>query len=221
MERPTRWGKRKVQRGLLILLLLVVGVFAVHLIFHSTRVDPVSESDSGPVFSARPLSNIQLLDHHGQPFGAERFKGFWSMVFVGYTLCPDICPTSLGMMAEAFHQMEQGRSVSGKMNGIFVSVDPKRDTPEKLKEYVQYFHPSFIGVTGTQPQIDHFAQQVGAIYAIHDPEDPNAPETYEVIHSASIYFIDPQGRLVDVILEPRSPMELIEKMVQWQKGAGL
>ncbi|MBF0435071.1 MAG: SCO family protein [Magnetococcales bacterium] len=174
----------------------------------------------GPIIPARDISSFHLTDHLGQPFGLERLKGAWSMIFIGYTMCPDVCPMSLGYMSESLEKMEKEPQGLQGFRGIFVSVDVKRDTPDKLKDYVGYFHPSFVGLTGTKDEIDNFIRQLGAAYIIHSPQDPKDPETYHVTHSSSIYFVSPDGRLIDMVIEPKNADEIVQKSRALRGGRG-
>lgn len=204
--------------GILILIVIIVAGF---LVFHwgpnFYDVNSKKSYPEGPIIPTKNLSDFHLTDHQGQPYGLEQLKGSWSAIFFGYTMCPDVCPMSLGLMSESFSLMEKEPQGFHGFKGIFVSVDPKRDTFEKLKEYIGYFHSSFIGITGTKGEIDNFARQIGAAYIIQPPKDPNDPETYGVTHSSSIYFVNPKGQLVDMILEPKTAEEIAMKARTLQK----
>jgi protein SCO1 len=126
----------------------------------------------------------------------DRLKGGWSLVFFGYTHCPDVCPTSLGFLAEVFDLLKGDPIDLEGVQGIFVSVDPKRDTPAILKDYVPYFHDKFTGVTGTTQAIDGLAKQMWAQYEISDKVDEEG--NYGVEHTAAFFVIDPKGRLYGV-----------------------
>ncbi|MGO4999602.1 SCO family protein [Oceanisphaera sp. W20_SRM_FM3] len=137
---------------------------------------------------AQALTAFALTAGTGEPFTEENFKGHWSLVFVGYTFCPDICPTTLSDLSRIYPELT---ALSDKVQVVFVSADPARDTPERLKAYTEYFNPHFIAVTAEHEQLMPAVQQLGLIYGIFDREDDN----YLVDHSASIALVNPKGEL--------------------------
>lgn len=151
---------------------------------------------------ARPLGPFTLLDHNNQAFTDQTLKGHWSFMFFGYVHCPDVCPIALKVMQDAWKQMPHDPTDPAAPQMFFVSVDPDRDTPELLKQYVRYFDPRFIGVTGKADEIDKLTGQLGILYGF---EDKDAEGNYNVNHSAQFVLIDPQGRLRAVISPPHVP----------------
>ncbi|MBF0614580.1 MAG: SCO family protein [Magnetococcales bacterium] len=143
--------------------------------------------------SPRELQPFTLTDHNMQPFTPKRLQGKWTIAFFGYTHCPDVCPVSMGLLAEAFSILEKRPKAIQGVQGVFITVDTERDTPELLKAYVPYFHPDFLGVTGTQDAIHAFAKQVGAYYAL-PPKSDNKDESQLISHSSVFFLFDPQGR---------------------------
>ncbi|MBF0589101.1 MAG: SCO family protein [Magnetococcales bacterium] len=145
----------------------------------------------------REIPNIKLVHHDKSPFTPEQFKGKWDVLFFGYTHCPDVCPMALGRLSEVFAILEKREPhIFKKLQGIFVSVDPKRDTAEHLAEYVSYFHDGFVGVTGEAEQIKLLARAVGAGYFIQKPDKDG---NYEVNHTTSLFLVDPTGQYVGAI----------------------
>jgi protein SCO1/2 len=148
----------------------------------------------------RVLAGFSLVDQDGAPFSLEQLQGQWSLLFFGFTHCPDVCPSALYDL----HQVNQAADASGADRDayqvIFVSVDPERDSPQRLKEYVSYFDPDFRAVTGSPEQLAALAKQIGVAYRI-EPHDPGS-EVYVVDHSASIMLTDPEGRLHGVFPAP-------------------
>jgi protein SCO1 len=143
----------------------------------------------------KPLTPFKLIDQSGNPYGLEQLKNHWTFIFYGYTHCPDVCPTSLGFLSEVFEQLKNYPGVLDRTQALFISVDPKRDTPEILKEYVPYFHKDFLGATGTPEEIAALTKQMWAQYKLEkEDEDGN----YSVDHTASFFMIDPKGRLFAV-----------------------
>lgn len=133
---------------------------------------------------------LTLTDHNGRAVTLESFRGKLVVLFFGYTHCPDVCPTTLQDMAQALKLMEP--SVAARVQVLFVSVDPERDTPETLKAYVPYFHPSFLGLHGSPGQVEEAAREFKVVYRKH--VEPGATG-YLVDHSAGSYVLDASGRL--------------------------
>lgn len=133
---------------------------------------------------------LALTDHNGRRVSLETFRGKLVVLFFGYTHCPDVCPTTLSDMALAFKLM--GPDAVDKVQVLFVSVDPERDTPEILKAYVPYFHGSFLGLYGTPEQVAVAANEFKVMYRKH--VEPGATG-YLVDHSAGSYVLDGNGRL--------------------------
>ncbi|MDH5257517.1 MAG: SCO family protein [Gammaproteobacteria bacterium] len=146
---------------------------------------------------ATKLPDFKFVDHNNKHFDKTRFENKWSLVFFGYTNCPDVCPTSLSIMDKVSKQSK----LPENMQYVFVSVDPKRDTPEKLKGFVEYFNPKFVGATGAKVEIDKFQEPLGVIY---DFEGDTNSDDYIVNHFAAIYIIDPKSRERAYILPPHS-----------------
>ena len=149
----------------------------------------------------RPLSEFSLIDHNGAALGLAQLKGHWSFVFFGYTHCPDICPTTLGILKGVAKGLEAQPAIGSNTRFLFVSVDPRRDTLPHLKEYIGYFHPDFIAASGERQQIDNLARQLGAMYMF---DGDTAGDDYIVNHSASVALVDPQGRWVARFNPPHS-----------------
>ncbi len=138
--------------------------------------------------------DFTLTDHNSERFELQQLRGKLVMVFFGYTHCPDICPTELATMAKLLKQL--GKE-SDKISALFISVDPKRDTPEKLKNYVPFFSPHLIGLTGTKDEIDKVTKAYRVQTKIHSRKENS--DYYLVDHSANLYVIDGQGKLIHLI----------------------
>lgn len=184
--------KRTIGLGILLLLLLA-GAGLYWLSHTPTKNSVVQQTQSQVDYlilhePAKALAPFQLTDHLGSPLGNQEVTGKWSLIFLGYTYCPDVCPTTLAMM----------KSVYAKLNGvapvqvIFVSADPQRDTPDRLKQYIQYFHSEFIGATAPHADLYPLTRNLGLAYAMYDGK---TPESYLVDHSASVVLINPKGQV--------------------------
>ena len=146
----------------------------------------------------RTLADFSLIDNRGRSFGAANLRGHWSLMFFGYTNCPDFCPTTLTTLAALATQLRAAGTVAPPQV-IFVSVDAKRDTPARLDAFVPAFDPDFIGLTApSQPAIEALAKKWGVAVAIQSA--PNGD--YIVDHSAAIFVIDPAGQLAAILSGP-------------------
>ena len=143
----------------------------------------------------KPLPAFNLIDKNNQPFTLDNFKGYWSYVFFGYTHCPDVCPVTLQVMNQTLQQLSPDEA-----QGVFISVDPERDSIEKIKQYVEYFNPDMMGATGTPEAIKALAENIGIVY--QRSENPADKENYLVDHSASVLLINPRAELIAVLSPP-------------------
>lgn len=139
------------------------------------------------------------------------FKGEVVMIYFGFMSCPDVCPTSMAIMRQAINELSEEQRK--KVRGVFISVDPERDTVDELNAYTQYFSDRIIGVTGTKQQIDAVVKQYGAYYKFVQLDD--SALGYTVDHSARIYLIDPDGQLADILAHDINPAELHTKIAAY------
>ena len=177
-------------RNLTYLLLAIAAVVAGGLSYKLWQQP--AEPKSALVYpQARNLQEFQLVDQHGQPTGREQLYQQWTLAFVGYTYCPDICPLTLAKLAGV--QPDLAAMVKEPLKVWFISVDPQRDSVEQLNNYVNYFQqPAVLGLTAGHDQLFPFVRQLGLMYALTS----NAEGNYLVDHSASVVLINPQGQLV-------------------------
>jgi protein SCO1/2 len=143
----------------------------------------------------RPLAAFRLSDHNGQPFDNHRLAGNWSLLSFGFTYCPDVCPLTMQTLQSIDGELSAhaGAPSIQKPQVIFISVDPERDTAERLQQYVGYFHPDFIGVSGDHENLEALAKSLGVFYS--RAENAQHPDRYQVDHSASLFLLDPNGKI--------------------------
>jgi len=153
----------------------------------------------------RAVTAFSLQDHAGQPFGPERLRERWTLLFFGFTHCPDVCPMTmleLGQVAEGLRDA----GIGAPPQVVFVTVDPARDTPERLGAYVAAFGDDLLGVTGSLAAIDVLARDLGIVHVRHgEPDDPD----YMVDHGSAVLLINPQGRLQAVFQAPHRAGRMI------------
>ncbi len=163
----------------------------------------------------RPLPDFALVDHENQVFMNESLDGRWTFLFFGFTHCPDVCPTTLRMLAEVTRSLSDLQPAA-RPRVALVSVDPKRDTPEQLSKYVRFFDPDFIGVTGSEDALNDLTRQIGVPVAI----TPTDGEGYTVDHSAAIFLIDPSGSIRALFSPPHSPATIAADYRRVVKSTG-
>jgi protein SCO1/2 len=163
----------------------------------------------------RPLSEFEMRDHHAGTFGPEQLRGKWSLLFFGYTSCPDICPTTMLILRAVAARLEESGSTRPAV--ILVSVDPGRDDFATLGDYVTHFGDDFLGVRGDEVQLKRLAVQCGAMY---ERETPDLDGRYEVAHSTSIFLVDPQARLYAVFSPPHDASAIAEGVVMMMADYG-
>jgi protein SCO1/2 len=162
-----------------------------------------------PVKGGAPLELPALVGTDGAPFGPERFRGRWSVLFFGYLSCPDVCPTTLQSLSVVARDVESGIA-AGTTQIVFVSVDPRRDTPAAIKRHLAYFDKRFLGATGSREQVGRFAAAVGAA---------SQPAGAGFDHSTSLFVVDPQGRLAGVLLRPENPARIVADLATLRSAA--
>ncbi|MEO5346457.1 MAG: SCO family protein [Magnetococcus sp. YQC-9] len=170
--------------------------------------------------SPRDLQPFSLIDHHEKPFAPERLQGRWTFIFFGYTHCPDVCPLSMGLLAETYDLLGKTPNALSKVQSLFVSVDTERDSPEQLKNYVPYFNPDFLGLTGKQEEIHAFAKQLGAYYSLPTKSD-KGDESQLISHSSVFFVIDPAGKFT-ALFQPQlhQPATMAELFLKIRKHYG-
>jgi protein SCO1/2 len=148
---------------------------------------------------------FQLVDQNGKPVTDADLKGKWSLIYFGYTHCPDACPTALNDISIALSELGTKRD---EVRPVFITVDPERDTPETLKAYVTSFDAPILALTGTAEQVAKAAKGYRVYYAKH----PEAGGDYSMDHSSVIYVMDPQGRFTASFTHESAPEQISERL---------
>jgi protein SCO1/2 len=202
---PTRQGpmNRRFAFGLAagFALVAAVGAIEIHVLFGDPAVAPRA-GDSAP--AGGPFS---LIDASGVPVTDKTYRGKWELVFFGYTYCPDLCPTTLTTIADALRDLGP---LADKVQPIFITVDPQRDTPAAVGDYVRNFDPRIVGLTGSAEAIAAVAKEYKVYYAVHKTGD--GPDDYLMDHSGFIYLMDPNGRFVGVLSGEASAQSMADKL---------
>ena len=181
-------GVRWTIAGVLLFMTVVVTSF-IHRV-GEPRIMSLAETRANGLFlfdTPRDPGEFSLIDHHGSPFTREDLIDQWTLIFFGFTHCPDICPTTMAELAELKAQLVGTEASDARV--VMLSVDPARDTPERLAQYVPYFHADFIGVTGDFTDILSFAQRLNAPFRkVSEPDG-----AYQMEHSANVMLMNPRG----------------------------
>jgi len=168
---------------------------------------PLSINTTAATVLSEPMTvpSFKLTDQHGQPFTEKNLQGQWTFLFFGYTYCPDICPMTLAILNQVDQQL-QDKKTAVHPKVIFISVDPARDTTERLGQYVSYFNTAFLGVTGLEEQLQTLTSPLGIAYR----RSNESSENYLIDHSASILLINPQAQLQALISPPHDATAIAE-----------
>ena len=164
------------------------------------------------VAEAAPIGGpFSLIDHTGRPVADKDFLGTFTLVFFGYTHCPDVCPTTLQEVALTMNELGEH---SDEVRPLFISVDPERDTPAVLADYVSAFHPRIVGLTGTTAQVAAVTEAFRVIYAKAEIED----DFYLMDHSSRLYLMGPDGRYLTAFSHTTPPEEMAAKIRRYIDG---
>jgi protein SCO1/2 len=195
------------------LLLCVLGALLTGFVL-SARADQSDDTARG--ISARYL----LMDANGRAASNEDFPDSFQLIAFGYTFCPDVCPTTLAEMAII---MEKLGTASARLQPLFITVDPERDSAAQLRTYTAFFHPRIIGLSGSPALVRRAAENFGVRYEkVFEPGAP--PEQYAVDHSAGMYLLGPDGHFIRKFAYGMLPTEIAERIAEilanWRGGAG-
>jgi protein SCO1/2 len=204
---------RPLRIGILVIVAFAAGLILARVLTPA-RVE-LPQTERATVFpTARALPTLDLTSQDGQPLPADFLSGRWTLVFFGFTQCPDICPTTLAVLAQAGRQLADLPQAE-QPRVLLVSVDPERDTPERLAAYVRFFDPAFLGVTGSLESIAAAAAAFGVPYAkVTMPEGG-----YTMDHGSGIFVVGPAGGIVAYLSAPHDAGVIARdyrKLLAWQ-----
>ncbi|MHB0851392.1 SCO family protein [Stutzerimonas nitrititolerans] len=193
---------------LVALVALVIGLTVYRVLNSERQVDPTQLLDAGIVIlpQGRDVPKLTLTNQDGEPVQVDQLEGKWTLLFFGYTFCPDICPATLAELRQLRSQLPD--EVREQLRPVLVSVDPARDTPEQLKQYLEFFGEGFVGLTGTLDDIQTLANGVGIPFIPGD----TSRENYTVDHSGNLVIIGPDGRQHGFIRAPLKVQKLSQQL---------
>ena len=193
---------------LVALIALILGLTVNKVLNGKGQGDPTALIDAGIILlpQSRNLPDVTMTDQDGKPVAIDELKGKWSLLFFGYTFCPDICPTTLAQLRQI--KSELPKEAVDKLQIVLVSVDPNRDTPKQLKQYLGYFDPRYIGLTAPVADIQKLASALSIPFIPADTSKPG----YTVDHSGNLALIGPDGRQRGFIRSPLNAQKLVAQL---------
>lgn len=193
---------------LVALVALILGVVVNRALSDRSSGDQTALIDAGIILlpQSRKLPDLTMTNQDGQPVQINGFKDKWTLFFFGYTYCPDICPTTLAQLRQI--KSELPPETLSKLRVVLVSVDPNRDTPQQLKQYLGYFDKDFVGLTGSVPDIQKLANGVSIPFIPADTSKPG----YTVDHSGNLALLGPDGNQRGFIRAPFNNQKLLAQL---------
>lgn len=205
---------RVLKAGLFLLACLAVGTVAGIYTSKYYLAEPVPPDINGLLWpNPKTLGPFSMVNQDNEQFGQKELDGRWTFLFFGYTHCPDVCPITLSVMNRVYEMLEKNNKAEN-VQMVFVSVDPQRDTPEKMAAYIDYFNSEFVGLTGSEEQLQSLTRQMGIVYA-HAEE--SAPGVYLVDHTASIFLVSPKKRWVGIFSSPHDSQDIYDRFLAIRK----
>ena len=194
------------KRNIIFILLVLFSITGIFTYFQSlpSLLEKKPSLITGKIL-VRPMEidNFELIDQNNEAFNKKSLEGGWTVLFFGYTNCPDVCPTTIYKLAEIKNGIKEDLP-SANFNTVLVTLDPDRDSTERLDEYIGYFDETMLGVTGTYENIQSFTSSLSVFY-----QRINKEEGYDFNHTASIFVFDKDGSLF-ATMSPANTVEEIE-----------
>lgn len=159
----------------------------------------------------RLVHDFNLVTAEGDGFSRTDLLGQWSLLFFGFTSCPDICPDTMAVLVRSMDEIKSALNAE-KPQVVFISIDPNRDSGNKLAEYVSWFSEEFVGVTGSHDQLRSLSRNLGVEYS-HDPANEEN-DFYNVEHSSNVMFVDPQGRVHGHLAPPLTSQDVTAALIE-------
>lgn len=192
--------------------LIGLGAFFLPALFNQP-----TQSGAQVIASGAPQGGDFTLTAVDGKHSLSDYKGKLVLIYFGYTFCPDICPTNLGNLSVAYRKLTPEEKQNLQI--LFVSVDPERDTPQRLQQYANYFESNIVGLTGDAKTLSEIAQRYGVVYAKVDA--PNNGTNYAVDHSAFTYVVDQHGQLQEQLPHATAPNQFIHTIRRYLSATGV
>ncbi len=188
MRKPT-----SILIAVVIVLAAAAGAWLASATLERARKPAVALQSGTALPEPQPLPRFNLVAHSGVPIDETQLRGQWSLMFFGFTHCPEVCPTTLALLGDV-----RERFGPAAPRVVLVSVDPERDTPQTMAKYLAAFDPEFLGITGSPEAVNSFTSAVGVAHS----KVPMSGDAYMVDHTAAVFAIDPQGRRAAIFSPP-------------------
>lgn len=194
---------------ILVIAFGLAGLVSGWLYVERPSATAAAETPARPALAAvqlmdapRALPAFTLRRANGLALNNDDLKGHWTLIFLGFTHCPDICPTTLATMKPVQNHWQQTYAAAQRPHLVFVSVDPGRDTPEIAQRYASAFHADTVAATADEAKLSEFTRALSMVYMRNPPEDASKPDQYSVDHSAAMAVINPRGELTGFLKAP-------------------
>ncbi|WP_434678717.1 SCO family protein [Pseudomonas sp. R1-18] len=193
---------------LVAIVALIVGLTVQRVLLNKGSGDQTAMIDAGIILlpKSRTLPDLNMTNQDGAPVAVDELKGQWTLLFFGYTFCPDICPTTLAQIRQV--RSELSAQDAARLRVVLVSVDPNRDTPQRLKEYLGFFDKQYVGLTAPVADIQKLANAVSVPFIPADTSKPN----YTVDHSGNLAVLGPDGTQRGFIRAPLNGQKLVAQL---------
>ena len=207
----------KLQISLIAITAIVAGVWLGQLTTNNSRSSIKTEAIQGAIYpKAKEIKDFNLINQDSSTITKADFKHHWSLIFIGYTHCPDVCPTTLAVMNQVHQLMSTQQLQPPKI--VFLSVDPERDTVETLKPYIHYFNKSFIALTGSLDEVTRLSLQLNSRFMkAAGASGDITKEDYLMDHSSALLLMNPDGNLQSVLTAPHAPKTIIDSINKSRK----
>ncbi len=194
-------------------LALCFGVWSQHNLAAQKQGNTSLVLESATVFhSPRIINPFQLTDNQDRPFTLANMQGKWSLVFFGFTNCPELCPTTLSTLNQVYLLMQKEANLKTLPQVVFISVDPEKDTSKRITDYLASFNPNFIGATGTPAALNKLTEELSVMYAKVTQPNATEPDNYSIDHSGTILIINPAGQFYGVFTTPHNASKIAHDM---------
>lgn len=205
-----------IRRSTLLILIAALaaglGLWTAQRAMHSSNSLSVALANVLLLPEARPIPAFSLQGGDGSAVTNESLQGRWTLTFIGFTHCPDVCPTTLALMASAEKLWNTTLPAEQRPRILFVSVDPERDSPAHTQKYARFFSPDAIGASGDAAALEAFARSLSMVFMKAPAAEGSDPANYSIDHSAHISLLDPKGRFAGLIRPPLDAAQIASDM---------
>lgn len=199
--------KIKITTKVIILLSIIIALISSYILLFVELPNKPLAGQGGSITEDVPIGGkFELIDQNGNKFSSDQMRGHLSLIYFGFTYCPDICPTTLNKLSSVISTLEKYKI---DIMPIFITIDPKRDTSSLLKEYLGHFHPKFIGLTGSEEDLKHAADLYKVFYTRSEASE-NSGHNYMIDHSSFVYLMDKNGKYMKHFYMNTPEEEIIE-----------